>query len=124
MQVRTERGVQNKPHTLCGLRQTRLGQLAAEKHRTISADLMREYDLHLEKTRKSLLAAARLQANSQTPNSFLPLRRRRRDGVTSVLSAPSGGGRAHDDMQRCAQGMTGARLRCVAGVSLPKPTLV
>ena len=36
--------------------------------------------------------------------------------MTSVLSAPSDGGYAHDDMQRCAQGMTGARLICGCGV--------
>ena len=79
MQVRTGRRVQNKPHTLCGFRQTRLGQPTAEKHGTVSAGLMRQYDTHLEKTRKSLLAVARLQtgrcsraslqANSQTPSS-------------------------------------------------------
>ena len=33
MQVRTGRRVQNKPHTLCGFRQTRPGQPATEKTR-------------------------------------------------------------------------------------------
>ena len=42
--------------------ETRLGQLAAEKYGTVSAGLMRQYDTHLEKTRKSLPAVARLQA--------------------------------------------------------------
>ena len=55
-------GVQNKPNMLGGFRQTRLGQLAVEKYGTISADLVREYGTHLEKTRKSLLAVARLPA--------------------------------------------------------------
>ena len=82
MQVRTGRRVQNKPHTLCGFRQTRLGQPAAEKYGTVSADLMRQYDTHLEKTRKCLPAAARLQASrgfraglqadSQTPGRSPP----------------------------------------------------
>ena len=62
MQVRTGRRVQNKPHMLGGFRQTRLGQLAADKYGTVSAGLMREYDLHLEKAHKSLLAVARLRA--------------------------------------------------------------
>ena len=62
-------------------RQTRLGQPAAEKHRTVSAGLVRQYGTHPEKTRKSLLAVARLQAghssraslqaDSQTPGSPL-----------------------------------------------------
>ena len=59
--------------------QTRLERLTAEKHRTASADLMRQYGTRLEKARKSPLAAARLQAgrssraslqaDSQTPGS-------------------------------------------------------
>ena len=63
----------------CGSRQTRLGQLAAKKYGTISADLMRQYGTHPEKTHKSLPAVARLradrssraslQADSQTPGS-------------------------------------------------------
>ena len=67
-------------------RQTRLGQPATEKYRTISADLTRQYDTHLEKTHKSLPAIARLrvgrgsraglQADLQTPGSPPPLRRR------------------------------------------------
>ena len=62
--------------------QTRPEQLTAEKHRTISADLMREYGMRLEKTRKYILAVVRLQAgrssrsglqtNSQTPGSPPP----------------------------------------------------
>ena len=47
---------------LDGFRQTRLGQPAAEKHGTASAGLMREYGVHMEKTRKYLPAVARLQA--------------------------------------------------------------
>ena len=35
-------------------RQTRLEQLAAEKHRTVSAGLMRQCGTHLEKTCKSI----------------------------------------------------------------------
>ena len=87
--------------------QTRLEQLTVEKHKTVSADLTRQYGTHLEKTRKSLLAVARLpagrssraslQANSQTPSSPPPYvdaddtgavaassRRRRRCDVTST----------------------------------------
>ena len=62
VQVGTWRRVQNKPNILGGFRQTRLERLAAEKHRTISAGLMRKHGMRLEKTRKSLLAVARLQA--------------------------------------------------------------
>ena len=64
---------------LGGFRQTRLGQPAAKRHETISACLMRQYSTHPEKTRKSLPAVARLQAdrssraslrtNPQTPGS-------------------------------------------------------
>ena len=96
-----------------------------KKYGTASAGLVRQCGTHMEKTRKCLPAVASLQAgrssraglqaNPQTPGSPLPLRRRRRDSVTSVLSAPSDGGFAHDDMRRCAQGMTGARLRCGCG---------
>ena len=63
----------------CGSRQTRLGQLAAEKHGTVSAGLAQGYGMRLEKTCKSFLAVARpqasrgskagLQASSQTPGS-------------------------------------------------------
>ena len=70
-------------------RQTRLGQPAAEKYGTVSADLMREYGLRLEKTCKSLLAAVRLQADSQTPSSPFPLRQRRRS-VTPTASLDAG----------------------------------
>ena len=61
--------VQNKPNMLYESRQTRPGQPAAKKYGTVSADLMREYGLRLEKTCKSLLVAVRLQADSQTPGS-------------------------------------------------------
>ena len=44
VQVRTKRRVQNKPNMLCGFHQSHLGQLMVEKYRTISADLMRQYD--------------------------------------------------------------------------------
>ena len=87
---------------LGGSYQTRLGQLTVKKYRTISADLVREYGTHLEKTRKSLLAVARLQsgsssraslqANSQTPDSPPPCvdgvavpRARYRDVLVYVL---------------------------------------
>ena len=42
--------------------QTRLGQLAAEKYGTVSAGLMREYGMHLGKTRKYIPSVVRLQA--------------------------------------------------------------
>ena len=70
-------------------RQTRLGQLTAKKYGTVSAGLMRQYGTHLEKTRKSLLAVARLQAgrssraglqaDSQTPSSSPASAASRRD---------------------------------------------
>ena len=70
-------------------RQTRLEQLAAKKYGTVSAGLMRQYDAHLEKTRKSLPAVARLQAgrssraslqaDSQTPSSSPASAASRRD---------------------------------------------
>ena len=47
---------------LGGFRQTRLGQMAAEKYGTAGAGLMRQYGTHPEKTRKCPLAVARLQA--------------------------------------------------------------
>ena len=74
-------------------RQTRLGQPAAEKYGTASAGLMRQYGTHLEKTRKSLPAVARLRAgycsraglqtNPQTPSSSpaSAVSRRDADGV-------------------------------------------
>ena len=89
--------VQNKPRMLGGFRQTRLGQLAAKKHGTASAGLMRQYGTYPEKTRKSLPAVARLQAgrsssaslqaDSQTPGSPL---RQWRCGVTSTASLDTG----------------------------------
>ena len=54
--------VQNKPHMLGGFRQTRLGQLAAKKHRTVSAGLVRQYGMRLEKARKYLPAVVCLPA--------------------------------------------------------------
>ena len=79
--------------------QTRPGQQAAKKHGTVSAGLMRQYGTHPEKTRKLLLAVARLragrgfraglQADSQTPGSPFSLRRRRR-GVTPTASLDTG----------------------------------
>ena len=50
--------------------QTRLERLTAEKHRTASADLMRQYGTRLEKARKSPLAAARLQAGRSSRASL------------------------------------------------------
>ena len=70
MQAETGERVQNKPRTLGGFMQTRLEQLTAEKYGTASAGPMREYGLHLEKTRKSLLAAARLQAGRSSKASL------------------------------------------------------
>ena len=71
--------VRNKPRMVGVSRQTRLGQLAAEKYETVSAGLMQEYGMCLEKTRKCLPTVARLQAghssraslqaDSQTPGS-------------------------------------------------------
>ena len=85
---------ENKPNMLYESRQTRLGQLAAKKHGTASAGLMREYGTHPEKTHKSLLAVAcfqagrssraGLQADSQTPGSP-PMSRRYRDAGIVVL---------------------------------------
>ena len=76
---RTEGRVQNKPRTLGEFRQTRPRQPAAKKHGTASAGMMRQYGTRPEKTRKSLLAVARLQAvrcsraslraNPQTPGN-------------------------------------------------------
>ena len=55
---------------LGGFRQTRLGQLTAKKYGTVSAGLMRQYGTHLEKTRKSLLAVARLRAGRSSRASL------------------------------------------------------
>ena len=65
-----------------GFHQTRPRQSAAEKYGTASAGPMRQYDTHLEKTRKCLPAVVRLQAgrssraslqaNPQTPGSPPP----------------------------------------------------
>ena len=60
-----------------GFRQTRPGQPAAEKYGTISAGLIREYGLHLEKTRKYLPAVVCLQAGRCSKPSFRPTRKRR-----------------------------------------------
>ena len=83
--------VQNKPNMLYESRQTRLEQLTAKKYGTASAGLMRECGTHPEKTRKSPLAVARLQAgrsskdslqaDSQTPSSPPPRRWRRGDSI-------------------------------------------
>ena len=61
----------------CGSRQARLGQLVAKKYGTVSAGLMRQYDTHPEKTRKSpsQLPVSR-RAAAPWP-AFRPTRKRR-----------------------------------------------
>ena len=73
---------------ICGFRQTRLGQLATKKHGTASAGLMREYGMRLEKTRKSLLAVARLQAGRSSRASLQAGRTIRPSGRTMTRSGP------------------------------------
>ena len=107
--------------------ETRLGQLAAEKYGTVSAGLMRQYDTHLEKTRKSLPAVApppggpRFQGrpSGRLANSGQsPLRQRRR-GVTPTASLDTGTCRRPASMvfgTKITSGLEEIRQSCPSGL--------
>ena len=84
--------VWNKPRMAGESRQTRPGQPAAEKCRTVSAGLMRQYGTHPEKTRKSpsQLPASRRAAVPRP--AFRPTRKRR----TALPPPASTAVRRHD----------------------------
>ena len=62
--------------------------MAAEKHRTVSAGLMREHGMRLEKTRKSLPAVARLRAATVPELAFRPTRKRQAAPPPDVDASP------------------------------------